>query len=127
MKLLSLSSKQYVSNGGTAMSAGHLRSKHPRKLHESFYPRMVPIARASSLLSALANACNSSAQPISKETANQFLLNWIISSNQAFSMIEQDSFRELVQYLQPRYQVSKADHTIRNWIIYNYYEQQSED
>lgn len=87
---MSLGSKQYVSNGGTAKPAGHLRSKHPRKLRESSHPGTVPIARASPLLSAFANARNSSAPPISKDTANQFLLNWIISSNQAFSVIEQD-------------------------------------
>ena len=120
---MSLGSKQYVSNGETAKPAGHLWSKHSRNLRESSHPARVPISGASLLLSVFTNARNSSAPPINKETANQFLLNWIIPSNQALGGIEQDSFREFIQYLQPKYPLPKACDTIRNWIIHNYREQ----
>ena len=65
-------------------------------------------------------------ESFTKDSTDRLLLNWIIYSNQAFSAIEHDSFRELIHHIQPRYKLPKSGDTIRSWVIRNYGDQKNE-
>ena len=106
--------KQYASNGGTGKPAGHLRNKHPRKLRDSSHPGTIPVVGTSPLTAAFARVASAQENMFTKDSANWLLLNWIIYSNQSFTAIEQNSFREFIKHIQPKYKVPKCADTIRS-------------
>ena len=84
--------RRYVSNGGTSKPAGHLRNKHSRKLRDSSHPGIIPVAGTSPLTAALARGVSAKEVSFTKDSADRLLLNWIIYSNQWFTVIEHDAF-----------------------------------
>jgi len=113
-------------NGGTSKPAGHLRNKHARKLRESSHPGTVPVVGTSPLTAAFARIANSREDAFTTDSADRLLLNWVVYSNQPFTAIEADSFREFLQHIQPKYQLPKSADTIRSWVIRNYDDQKNE-
>lgn len=51
-------------------------------------------------------------------TFKRLLIRWVVSNNVAFTMMDSESFRKLIIYLQPRLEGSLPGRTIvRSWII----------
>jgi len=123
---ITLGKKQYASNGGTSKPAGHLRNHDPRKLRESSHPGTVPVVGTSPLTAAVAQIASSREASFTKDSADRLLLNWIVYSNQPFTLIEDDSFQELIKHIQPKYKLAKSANTIRSWVIRNYDDQKQE-
>lgn len=115
-----------MSNGGTSKPAGHLRNTHPRKLRDSAHPGTIPVVGTSPLTAAFARVANAQENMLTKDSADRLLLNWIIYSNQSFTAIEQNSFREFVEHIQPKYKLPKCADTIRTWVVRNYQDQKKE-
>jgi len=115
-----------VSNGGTSKAAGHLRNKHSRKLRDCSHPATIPVVGTSPLTAAFARVANAQENIFSKDSADRHLLNWIIYSNQSFTAIEQNSFREFVKHIQQKYNLPKCADTIRTWVVRNYQDQKKE-
>jgi len=103
-----------------------LRNQHARQLRESSHPGTVPVAGPGALITAFARVRSAQQESFTKDSTDRLLLNWVISSNQAFTAIEHDSFRELIEHIQPKYKLPKSADTIRSWVITNYNDQKNE-